>query len=108
VLEPRSNTLRRKVLQADLVASLRLADRVVMAGVYQQQRIPEDERLHPEDVVEALNASGITAELHPDVDAIVNSIAPQLRSGDVVAILSNGGFDGIYEKLPARLKELQP
>ena len=41
VLEPRSNTLRRKVLEADLVASLRLADRVVLAGVYQQQRIPE-------------------------------------------------------------------
>jgi len=108
VLEPRSNTLRRKVLETELVASLRLADRVVMAGVYQQQRIPEDERLHPEDVVAALSAAGTPAELCPDVEAIVNSIAPQLRSGDVVAILSNGGFDGIYEKLPARLKELQP
>ena len=41
VLEPRSNTLRRKVLEDDLIASLRLADRVVLAGVYQQQRIPE-------------------------------------------------------------------
>jgi UDP-N-acetylmuramate: L-alanyl-gamma-D-glutamyl-meso-diaminopimelate ligase len=36
----------------------------------------------------------------------VNGIAPRLASGDVVAILSNGGFDGIYEKLPARLREL--
>ena len=108
VLEPRSNTLRRKVLEAELVESLRLADRVVMAGVYQQQRIPEPERLHPEDVVRALNSQGTPAELCPDVDAIINSIAPQLRSGDVVAILSNGGFDGIYEKLPARLRELQP
>ena len=105
VLEPRSNTLRRKVLEAELVESLRLADRVVLAGVYQQQRIPDDERLHPEDVVRALNAAGTPAELRPDVDAIVNSIAPQLQSGDVVAILSNGGFDGIYEKLPARLRE---
>jgi len=108
VLEPRSNTLRRKVLEAELVESLRLADRVVMAGVYQQQRIPEPERLHPEDVVRALNSQGTPAELCPDVYAIINSIAPQLRSGDVVAILSNGGFDGIYEKLPARLRELQP
>ncbi len=105
VLEPRSNTLRRKVLESDLVASLRLADRVVLAGVYQQQRIPDAERLHPEDVVDALNASGTVAELCPDVDAIVGVIAPQLQSGDVVAILSNGGFDGIYEKLPARLRE---
>jgi len=107
VLEPRSNTLRRKVLEADLVASLQLADRVVVAGVYQQQRIPEAERLHPEEVVDALNAAGTLAELCPDVEAIVESIAPQLRAGDIVAILSNGGFDGIYEKLPARLKETQ-
>ncbi|MGD0891683.1 MAG: UDP-N-acetylmuramate:L-alanyl-gamma-D-glutamyl-meso-diaminopimelate ligase [Terracidiphilus sp.] len=107
VLEPRSNTLRRKVLEADLIASLRLADRVVLAGVYQQQRIPDAERLHPEDVVSALKAEGMQAELLPDADAIVNAIAPQLESGDVVAILSNGGFDGIYEKLPTRLKEIQ-
>jgi UDP-N-acetylmuramate: L-alanyl-gamma-D-glutamyl-meso-diaminopimelate ligase len=108
VLEPRSNTLRRKVLQADLVESLRLADRVILAGVYQQQRIPEDERLHPEDVVSALNAAGTEAEVCPDGDAIVNRVVPQLQSGDVVAILSNGGFDGIYEKLPARLRERFP
>jgi UDP-N-acetylmuramate: L-alanyl-gamma-D-glutamyl-meso-diaminopimelate ligase len=105
VLEPRSNTLRRKVLENDLVESLRLADHVVLAGVYQQQRIPEAERLNPEEVVSALNAAGTQADLCTDADAIVNLIAPQLQSGDVVAILSNGGFDGIYEKLPARLRE---
>ncbi len=86
VLEPRSNTLRRKVLETDLVASLRLADHVVLAGVYQQQRIPEDERLHPEDVVLALNQAGTPAELCADADAIVNTIAPRLaerrRGGD--------------------------
>jgi UDP-N-acetylmuramate: L-alanyl-gamma-D-glutamyl-meso-diaminopimelate ligase len=107
VLEPRSNTLRRKVLEGELVESLRLADHVVLAGVYQQQRIPEDERLHPEDVVRALNDRGTEAELFPDVEAIINAVAPRLQSGDVVAILSNGGFDGIYEKLPARLREIQ-
>jgi UDP-N-acetylmuramate: L-alanyl-gamma-D-glutamyl-meso-diaminopimelate ligase len=107
VLEPRSNTLRRKVLENDLVESLRLADRVILAGVYQQQRIPDAERLHPEDVVDILNAAGTPAELHPDATEIVDSIAPRLKSGDVVAILSNGGFDGIYEKLPARLRARQ-
>jgi UDP-N-acetylmuramate: L-alanyl-gamma-D-glutamyl-meso-diaminopimelate ligase len=104
VLEPRSNTLRRKVLENELVESLRLADRVVLAGVYQQQRIPDVERLHPEDVVRALNLAGTPTELHPGVDAIIDSLLPQLQSGDVVAILSNGGFDGIYEKLPKRLE----
>ena len=107
VLEPRSNTLRRKVLEPELVESLRLADHVVLADVYQQQRIPEIERLHPEDVVRALNAAGTPAELCHDVDSIVNGIAPRLTAGDVVAILSNGGFDGIYEKLPAQLKAQQ-
>jgi UDP-N-acetylmuramate: L-alanyl-gamma-D-glutamyl-meso-diaminopimelate ligase len=106
VLEPRSNTLRRKVLEDDLIQSLRLADRVVLAGVYQQERIPENERLHPEGVVAALHNKGTSAELHPGADAIVDAIAPQLAPGDVVAILSNGGFDGIYEKLPARLRQL--
>jgi UDP-N-acetylmuramate: L-alanyl-gamma-D-glutamyl-meso-diaminopimelate ligase len=105
VLEPRSNTLRRKVLAGDLVGSLHLADRVVLAAVYQQQRIPEAERLQPEEVVAALNSAGTPAELCADADAIVASLAPQLAAGDVVAILSNGGFDGIYEKLPVRLRE---
>ena len=105
ILEPRSNTLRRKVLEADLIASLKLADRVVLAGVYQQQRVPDAERLHPEDVVEKLNQQGTAAELLPDADAIVRGVVPKVAPGDVVAILSNGGFDGIYEKLPARLAE---
>jgi UDP-N-acetylmuramate: L-alanyl-gamma-D-glutamyl-meso-diaminopimelate ligase len=56
-------------------------------------------------VVRALIAAGTPAELHPDVNAIVTAMAPELMPGDVVAILSNGGFDGIYEKLPARLRE---
>jgi UDP-N-acetylmuramate: L-alanyl-gamma-D-glutamyl-meso-diaminopimelate ligase len=107
VLEPRSNTLRRKVLEHELVESLRLADRVILAGVYQQQRISDSERLHPEEVVDALNAMGTPAELHPDATEIVESIASKLKEGDVVAILSNGGFDSIYEKLPARLRTRQ-
>jgi UDP-N-acetylmuramate: L-alanyl-gamma-D-glutamyl-meso-diaminopimelate ligase len=105
VLEPRSNTLRRKVLARELVESLRMADRVILAGVYQQQKIREEERLHPNEVVEALNKAGTPAALYPDANAIVREIVPQLASGDVVAILSNGGFDGIYDKLPAALNE---
>jgi UDP-N-acetylmuramate: L-alanyl-gamma-D-glutamyl-meso-diaminopimelate ligase len=105
VLEPRSNTLRRKVLEGEIVESLCLADRVMLAGVYQQERIPEIERLHPEDVVRQLNGAGTPAEFHPNANAIVASMVSQLQAGDVVAILSNGGFDGIYEKLPARLSE---
>jgi UDP-N-acetylmuramate: L-alanyl-gamma-D-glutamyl-meso-diaminopimelate ligase len=82
-----------------------LADRVVLAGVFKQESIPEDERLHPETVVSELKRVGKNAMLLPNADAIVETIVPELRAGDVVAILSNGGFDGIYEKLPQRLEQ---
>jgi UDP-N-acetylmuramate: L-alanyl-gamma-D-glutamyl-meso-diaminopimelate ligase len=104
VLEPRSNTLRRNVFEEALVESLALADRVVLAAVFQSEAIPPGERLHPANVVEALRARGVEAAMFSDADAIVAAIAPELRSGDVVAILSNGGFGGIYTKLPDALR----
>jgi UDP-N-acetylmuramate: L-alanyl-gamma-D-glutamyl-meso-diaminopimelate ligase len=103
VLEPRSNTLRRNVFAEALVDSLALADAVVLAQVFKSESIPVAERLHPEEVVAGLNDRGVPAQLHADADAIVDALVPELRSGDVVAILSNGGFGGIYEKLPAAL-----
>ena len=104
VLEPRSNTLRRNVFERELVESLALADGVVVAGVFKQESIPAAERMHPEKVVEALAGAGHDATFYPTADAIVEGLSPRLSSGDVVAILSNGGFDGIYEKLPAYLE----
>ncbi len=106
ILEPRSNTLRRNVFECELVDSLSLADRIVMAEVFKLESIPENERLHPQAVVDALKAEGHDAVLLKDANSIVEAIAPELQSGDVVAILSNGGFDGIYDKLPRRLREL--
>jgi UDP-N-acetylmuramate: L-alanyl-gamma-D-glutamyl-meso-diaminopimelate ligase len=105
VLEPRSNTLRRNIFERELIESLSIADRIVLAGVFKQESIPENERLHPETVVSGLRQSGKDATLLPDADAIVDAVVPELRAGDVVAILSNGGFDGIYEKLPQRLEQ---
>jgi len=103
VLEPRSNTLRRNVFEQALVESLALADRSVLAAVFKSEAIPAGERLHPENVVAALRARGLESAVYADADAIVAAIAPELRAGDVVAILSNGGFGGIYEKLPQAL-----
>ncbi len=100
VLEPRSNTLRRNVFEHELVESLALADRSVLAEIFKSEAIPAGERLHPENVVAALRARGLVSAVYADADAIVAAIAPELRAGDVVAILSNGGFGGIYEKLP--------
>lgn len=105
VLEPRSNTLRRNIFERELIESLSLADRVVLAQVFKQEGIPEGERLHPETVVKGLNQMGKEATLLANADAIVEAMGAELHAGDVVAILSNGGFDGIYEKLPKRLEQ---
>lgn len=108
ILEPRSNTLRRNVFQHELTDSLALADQVVIAGVFFKatDALKPEERLDLDALVAALNTRGVAARQLPDADAIVSNVAPQLATGDVVAILSNGGFGAIYEKLPAALQLL--
>jgi UDP-N-acetylmuramate: L-alanyl-gamma-D-glutamyl-meso-diaminopimelate ligase len=106
ILEPRSNTLRRRVLQSDLARSLSLADEIVVAGVFRSEAVPENERMQLPELAAEILRNGKQARLLADADTIVKTIAPELRRGDVVAILSNGGFGAIYEKLPARLREL--
>jgi UDP-N-acetylmuramate: L-alanyl-gamma-D-glutamyl-meso-diaminopimelate ligase len=106
ILEPRSNTLRRNVFQNALAESLSLADEIVVAEVFKSEAIPEAERLDLIAVAGDIKKQGRRARIVPTVDAIVQLVAPELCSGDVVAILSNGGFGGIYEKLPERLQSL--
>jgi UDP-N-acetylmuramate: L-alanyl-gamma-D-glutamyl-meso-diaminopimelate ligase len=106
ILEPRSNTLRRRVLQSDLARSLAHADGIIVAGVFRSEAVPENERLELPALAAEIEAHGKPVRLISDADHIVQSIVPELRPGDVVAILSNGGFGGIYEKLPARLRAL--
>src|SRR3984893_9779757 len=98
ILEPRSNTLRRNVLQNALAESLSLADEVVIANVFKSDAIPEAERLDPSGIVLRLQNGGRHARVLTDTDEIVRVIAPELRAGDVVAILSNGGFGGVCGK----------
>jgi UDP-N-acetylmuramate: L-alanyl-gamma-D-glutamyl-meso-diaminopimelate ligase len=107
IFEPRSNTLRRKVLQKDLIASLTMADEIVIASIFKPEAVPENERLTTSSVVNGIRKAGKRAREFADADTIVESISQELRSGDVVAILSNGGFGGIYEKLPRKLEELR-
>lgn len=106
ILEPRSNTLRRNVLQNELAKSLALADEVVVANVFKSDAIPPAERLDLTAMAAQVQKQGRRARIVPEVDGIVQLVAPEMRPGDVVAILSNGGFGGIYEKLPQRLKSL--
>ena len=100
ILEPRSNTLRRNVFEGALVDSLSLADEVMLAAVFKSESISVAERLVPETVAASLRGRGTPAEVHADAAEIVAALTPKLRSGDVVAIMSNGGFGDIYHLLP--------
>jgi UDP-N-acetylmuramate: L-alanyl-gamma-D-glutamyl-meso-diaminopimelate ligase len=98
--------MRRNVLQNELAKSLALADETVVANVFKSEAIPEAERLDLAAVAAQIQKYGRRARIVPTVEGIVQLVGAELRSGDVVAILSNGGFGGIYEKLPERLKSL--
>jgi UDP-N-acetylmuramate: L-alanyl-gamma-D-glutamyl-meso-diaminopimelate ligase len=104
ILEPRSNTLRRRILQDALARSLSGADEIIVAQVFKMDAIPEEERLDVNALAAQISQTGRRVRVLEDADRIVDVVAPELRSGDVVAILSNGGFGGIYEKLPQRLR----
>ena len=105
ILEPRSNTMRRNVLQDALARSLAEGDQIVIAQIFKSEAIPEAERLDLNRVVAEIQKRGKHARILANADAIVDAIAPELRAPDVVAILSNGGFGNIYEKLPERLRK---
>lgn len=104
ILEPRSNTLRRRVFEQELQDVLAAADHVIVAGVFKMEAIPEHQRLSPERVVEGLEARGRHARFFPSADAIVQTVVPELQRGDLVLVMSNGGFDNIHAKLLAALQ----
>jgi len=99
VFEPRSNTTRRNVFQEDLAAALGEADAVCVAAVARADQLKDDERLDPEALMTALRSGDRPAYYEPDVDAIVSRLVAEARDGDVIAVLSNGGFGGIHERL---------
>jgi UDP-N-acetylmuramate: L-alanyl-gamma-D-glutamyl-meso-diaminopimelate ligase len=76
--------------------------------VFKSSAIPESERLDIMAVATNIGQLGRHARVIADVDSIVRIAAPEMRTGDVVAILSNGGFGGIYEKLPKQLESMRP
>jgi UDP-N-acetylmuramate: L-alanyl-gamma-D-glutamyl-meso-diaminopimelate ligase len=106
IFEPRSNTTRRAVFQQELPEALKLADGVFISQVARLDQIPEKERLNPEAVVKAIADSGRPAFYERDADHIIDRLVPLLKENEVVAVFSNGGFDGIHEKLLARLDQL--
>ncbi len=105
VFEPRSNTTRRNVFQQELTDALSLADGIAVAQVARLDQLRPEERLNPERLISDLQHSGKPAFYLPTADAIVDQLATSVKSGEVICVFSNGGFDGIHEKLLARFSK---
>ena len=103
ILEPRSNSMRRKVFQEALPAALALGDRVILGGVFRAQQLGDENRMDPESVAASVRALGKDAHVYPGSDVIVEHLAMETRPGDLVLIMSNGSFDGLCEKLLKKL-----
>ncbi len=99
IFEPRSNTTRRAVFQSELAEALATADLAVVAAMPDLHKIPEDNRLDPQRLVADIARLGGAGDYLPEIDAIVARVKAAAAPGDVIAVLSNGGFGGIHRKL---------
>lgn len=104
VFEPRSATSRRKVFQKDYLQAFQGAHEIILAQAFDQAKINESDRFSSEELVEDLKNSGKSAHVFSDVAAIVAYLSTHTKRGDLIVIMSNGGFDGIYGKLMSALE----
>ena len=98
IFEPRSASSCRRVFQQDFATAFAAADEVVIASVFRSS-LPPEERLSEDQLVADLTRDGTSARHLPDVETIVREVSREVRPGDVVVIMSNGGFGGIHGKL---------
>jgi UDP-N-acetylmuramate: L-alanyl-gamma-D-glutamyl-meso-diaminopimelate ligase len=100
VFEPRSRSSRLSIFKEKYTAAFQHADYAIIAGVFNTEDAKTyGEVLNVDELVADISANGTSAITLPDANAIVKRLAPELREGDIVAIMSNGGFDGIHEKV---------
>jgi UDP-N-acetylmuramate: L-alanyl-gamma-D-glutamyl-meso-diaminopimelate ligase len=100
VFEPRTWSSRLAVFQESYAKAFSYADYVIIAGVYNTSKASElGKVLDVDELVADIELQGKPAMSFPDADTIVTHLTPELSEGDVIAIMSNGGFGGIHEKL---------
>jgi len=105
IWEPRSATSRRNTFQDDYAQAFDGANLVVVAQPYDQSGIPEDERLDAQRLLMDMQVRGLDAICLPDSLTIARTVAARCNPYDVVAVFSNGGFDGLHGKLMTRLEQ---
>ena len=103
-IEPRSNTMRRKIFEKVLPESLAVADSVSIGPVSRASLLADEDRFSPDAVAESIRNLGRPAGAFPSADAIAVYISSGARPGDLVLVMSNGSFDGLCAKLLAALK----
>lgn len=110
IYEPRSATSRRNIFQNEIAEALSLADCIAIPDLFKPEKVPGDARLDENRLIEDLRSRGRAAWKPGTVDGIIQRVCEDARSGDVIVIMSNGGFGGIYARLPLALREkrLQP
>ena len=100
VFEPRTNSSRRSIFQKDYVSAFDAADLILLREPVPIEGLSRDELFSSAQLARDLtNERKLQAESHPTTDAILEKLQSILRKGDVVAILSNGGFDNIHVRL---------
>jgi UDP-N-acetylmuramate: L-alanyl-gamma-D-glutamyl-meso-diaminopimelate ligase len=98
VFEPRSASSCRRIFQKEFSEAFGPANEVLIAPVF-RSALPEPERLSVPQLVRDLNRRGLPARDADSLDDIVGAIVREHRSGDLVVLMSNGGFGGIHQKL---------
>ena len=105
VFEPRSNTMRRRVFENDLAASLATADATVLGAVNRANLLSDEERMSPARVLETIRGAGRKAEGFDSAGEIAEYLCAEARPGDLVLVMSNGSFDGLCSNLLDKLQE---
>ncbi|MEI7721154.1 MAG: UDP-N-acetylmuramate:L-alanyl-gamma-D-glutamyl-meso-diaminopimelate ligase [Verrucomicrobiota bacterium] len=105
LFEPRSNTTRRGIFQNELAQSLSAADGVYITEIARKEQIDPQMRLDPKKIADDIRKAGRESFYLPGPEEILKDILPRLKSGDVVAVFTNGSFGGLVGKLAAVLQK---
>jgi UDP-N-acetylmuramate: L-alanyl-gamma-D-glutamyl-meso-diaminopimelate ligase len=105
VFEPRSQTCRRRIFEEAFIQAFDPSDAVIIARVYAASKLPPEQTLSPDRVVEGIRKRGKPAHTFDSSDEIADFLGQCSEPGDHIVIMSNGGFDGIHNKLLEKLRQ---
>ena len=105
LFEPRSNTTRRGIFQNELAQSLSAADGVYITEIARKDQIDPEMRLDPKKIADDIRKAGRESFYLTGPDEILQDLLPRLKSGDIVAVFTNGSFGGLVGKLATALQK---